>query len=203
MFSSYVMSELIPSFAVTRRSTGSFELSFGVSSRGMSVIYALCAPSSATRSLANHIDTAMQNAEAGPSFVLDPALSADTNEHDANTTAAPLRPLPSTHFYSIEYPGYVKATSVPLALERIGGQASVDSAFKRIGNKGGSMLELNLRPGNPFSHPIPGEVVPTNNLVLKVVKRKKVRRGGSKESTGEYTVSAVGMIPKTARFRSE
>ena len=180
-----------------------------VSFRGMGVIYAAShgkrvsfAP---TRSLA--YTPTMQNAEAGPSTVIDPFLHADTNGQTSPASDAPLRPLPSSHFYSIEYPGYVKPTSVSSALERLGGQASVDAAFKRTGKSNNAMLELNLRPGNPFSHPIPGDVLPTNNLVFKVVKRQRKRSEGAVDEpgkpVGEYTIQAAGIIPKTARFRSE
>ena len=68
-------------------------------------------------------------------------------------------------------------------------------------------MELNLRPDNPFSHPLPGDLVPTNNILLKVVKRKLKRSpdddGSQNEMIGEYTATAVGVIPRTARFRGE
>jgi general transcription factor 3C polypeptide 5 (transcription factor C subunit 1) len=127
---------------------------------------------------------------------------------DNNTrpfSAAPERPLPQTPFYSVEYPGYVRATSVPLAVKNLGGQASVDNAFKRTASKTEALMELALRPGQPFAHPVPGDVVGTNNILLKVVKRKRKRRLGDMDdgAIGEYTAEAVGVIPKTARFRSE
>jgi general transcription factor 3C polypeptide 5 (transcription factor C subunit 1) len=145
----------------------------------------------------------MQNAEAGPSNTS--ATQVNVNRTATSGESAPLRPLPTTQFYSIEYPGYVKATSVPLALERLGGQASVDAAFKRGSGKNECALELNMRPGNPFSHPIPGEVLPSSNILMKVVKRRRKKRllNGDEELVGEYTIEAVGVIPKTARFRSE
>ncbi|OCH93564.1 hypothetical protein OBBRIDRAFT_771274 [Obba rivulosa] len=130
------------------------------------------------------------------------------------TSTAPEYPLPSTHFYSVEYPGYVQPASVPVAIERLGGQASIDNAFKRTSNKADALLEMRFRPGDPFAHPVPGEIVPTNNILLRVVKRRRKRRavvgegssaadaGGEGEIRGEYTVEAVGIIPKTARFRS-
>ncbi|EKM59615.1 uncharacterized protein PHACADRAFT_205839 [Phanerochaete carnosa HHB-10118-sp] len=149
----------------------------------------------------------MQNAEAGPSTAIDPVLrpGSDDSEADADidADAASLRPLLNTLFYSVEYPGYVKPTSVPLAVERLGGQANLEAAFKRTGNKSGSILELNLRPGNHFAHPIPGDVVPTNNILLKVVKRRRKQKNAAVgDVTGDYTVQAAGVIPKTARFRS-
>ncbi|KAF9821024.1 hypothetical protein IEO21_01001 [Rhodonia placenta] len=140
----------------------------------------------------------METSEAGPSTIFV-----------TKTTAAVERPLPSKHFYSIEYPGYVQPKSVPLAVERLGGQSNIDNAFKRSSGKTEPLLELHLRPGNPFAHPVPGEVVHTHNILLKVVKRRRRKRDGdvpssstADSSVGDYTVEAMGVIPKTARFRS-
>jgi general transcription factor 3C polypeptide 5 (transcription factor C subunit 1) len=122
---------------------------------------------------------------------------------DSDSPAAPEHPLPPTHFYSVEYPGYVQPSSVPLAVRTLGGQSSLESAFKRNATKTETLLELNFRPGNPFSHPVPGDVVATNNILMKVVKRKRRRLDGEDNVVGEYTAEAVGVIPKTARFRSK
>lgn len=118
---------------------------------------------------------------------------------------APEHPLPSTHFYSIEYPGYVESASVPLAISNLGGRRHVENAFKHATAKSQSLLELNFRPGNPFAHPVSGDIVSTSNVVLKVVKRRRKRResDASDVPVGEYTAEAVGYIPKTVRFRSE
>ncbi|TFY80278.1 hypothetical protein EWM64_g3735 [Hericium alpestre] len=134
-------------------------------------------------------------------------MAANTQANGAGPSSSPLAPehaLPSKPFYSIEYPGYVRTTSVPQAVQTLGGQSRVSSAFRRSTSKNDSLLELNLRPDNPFSHPIPGDIVPTNNILLKVVKRKrrKLNPDGQEEIVGEYTADAVGVIPKTARFRS-
>jgi general transcription factor 3C polypeptide 5 (transcription factor C subunit 1) len=108
-------------------------------------------------------------------------------------------------FYSIEYPGYVQPSSVPLAIRSLGGQSKLDHAFKRTAPKSQqTLLELSLRPGNPFAHPIPGDVVGTNNLLLKVTKRKRKQVAGDPcTTTGEYTAEVVGVVSKTARFRSD
>ncbi|KAF5387778.1 hypothetical protein D9615_000215 [Tricholomella constricta] len=118
---------------------------------------------------------------------------------------APEHPLPQVPFYSIEYPGYVGPTSVPLALSNLGGQSTLDSAFKRAASKTETLIELKLRPGQPFAHPVPGDVVATNNILLKIVKRRRKKRLNGEMSdgaVGEYTAEALGIIPKTARFRS-
>lgn len=134
-----------------------------------------------------------------------PAASGSAPE----PSVSPELPLPSTHFYSVEYPGYVKPTSVPLAIRHLGGQGSLDNAFRRAASKSGSLLELNLRPDNPFSHPIPGDLVATNSIVLKVVKRRRKKpeagastSGDAAGTVGEYTTEAVGVVHKTVRFRS-
>ncbi|KAJ7431284.1 RNA polymerase III transcription factor IIIC subunit-domain-containing protein [Mycena galericulata] len=121
-------------------------------------------------------------------------MSAPGSEH----------PIPAIPFYAIEYPGYVRTTSVPIAVQNLGGQAALDRAFKRSAAKSEANLELKLRPGNPFSHPVPGDVVPTNNLVLKVVKRKRKNRMDADDGgfQGEYTANIVGSTSKTVRFRS-
>jgi hypothetical protein len=116
--------------------------------------------------------------------------------------SAPAHPLPQTHFYSVEYPGYVQPSSIPQAVRTLGGISAVESAFKRTANKAETILELSLRPGNPFAHPIAGDVVPTNNILVRVVKRKRRNRFGNPEQVGGYTVEAMGVMPKTVRFRS-
>lgn len=137
--------------------------------------------------IVNSLAVTVMSDEAGPSSTI--------------RSEAPERPLPSTPFYSIEYPGYVKPESVPLAVSNLGGHSRLETAFKRTAAKNEALLELNLRPGNPFAHPIPGDIVSTNNILLKVVRRK--RRNPNGECVGEFTAEAVGVIPKTARFRSE
>ncbi|OSD01840.1 hypothetical protein PYCCODRAFT_1478265 [Trametes coccinea BRFM310] len=148
--------------------------------------------------------------QPGPSNTSPTATNAPNPGTSSSSPApapAPERPLPQTHFYSVEYPGYVRPTSVPLAIERLGGPNAIDGAFRRASgrDKVESLLELRLRPGNPYAHPVPGEIVPTSNVVLKVVKRRKKRKEGQgleDGAVGEYTIEAVGVVPKTARFRS-
>ena len=88
---------------------------------------------------------------------------------------APLRPLPRTPFYSVEYPGYVSsnAEAVDGALRTLGGQAAVTKVFKHPRAR---ILDLKLRPEDLFAHPIPGESLNTNKILLQVTTRRRRRR---------------------------
>ncbi|KAF8164959.1 RNA polymerase III transcription factor IIIC subunit-domain-containing protein [Crassisporium funariophilum] len=134
---------------------------------------------------------------------------------DSQTTSSPVllsspaqeKSLPQCVFYSIEYPGYVLPSSVSQAVQNLGGQCKVDHAFRRTSTKTQALLELSLRPGNPFAHPVPGDVVGTNNLLLKVVKKKRKTTVDNPlrpadGTLGEYTAEIAGVLAKTARFRS-
>ncbi|KIY49557.1 hypothetical protein FISHEDRAFT_41503 [Fistulina hepatica ATCC 64428] len=145
--------------------------------------------------------------EAGPSIA--PPTGAHGNagptETSTPTAKAPERRLPSTLLYSIEYPGYVQLESVPRAIETLGGQSSLDTAFRRGVSKTEALVELRFDPSNPFAHPIPGDMAPTNNIVLKVVRRKrKVKDPNIAPGApiGEYKAEAIGSVHKTLRFRS-
>ncbi|KAL1666102.1 RNA polymerase III transcription factor IIIC subunit-domain-containing protein [Schizophyllum commune] len=131
-------------------------------------------------------------ASAGPST--SPSTQSQT---------APELPLPKTAFYSVEYPGYVQDTSVPIAVRALGGAQALDTAFKRAIGKQESLVELRLQPDNPFAHPVAGEVVQTNNLLLRVTKRKRVRRNGVPlaQPEWEYKAEIAGVVPRTVRFR--
>lgn len=124
------------------------------------------------------------------------------------SSPAPEIQIPPVNVYSVEYPGYVQPTSAPEAVRRLGGHQALESAFRKSG-KPDSFLELRYRPDNPFAHPIAGEVVQTNSILLKVVKRRRKPVLGTTTDeqvagpTGEYTVEPVGLIPGTARFRGE
>lgn len=126
----------------------------------------------------------------------------DTEQTSSSPTEAPEHPLPATHFYSVEYPGYVQCSSVPLAVRNLGGTSKLESAFKRTAARNEALLELNLRYGNPYAHPIPGDIVGTNNILIKVTKRKR-RHVDDDGVVGDYTAEPLGAILKTARFRSE
>lgn len=129
-----------------------------------------------------------------------------------NQEAAPLYdlPFPLQTFTAIEYPGPVStsAQSVSAALDAIGGLRHLSSTlaaeepYKRV-------VELSLGGvGIDRLHPLQGEVVSTQNIVLKITKRRRkgVDRGEASvtlpgEKQGVYTASVVGVVDKTVRFR--
>lgn len=139
------------------------------------------------------------DSQAGPSNSYVPLSSTSTEDNAAEYS------LPDKIFHAIQYPGFVKPTSVPLVVANLGGQANLDRAFKRGNSKSQSYLELNFRPNNPYSHPVPGEVVNTNCILLKVTKKKRHRRSDSTtdQREGEFVFEGLGRMLRTARFRGE
>jgi general transcription factor 3C polypeptide 5 (transcription factor C subunit 1) len=124
----------------------------------------------------------------------------------ASNSVSQERPLPQVTFFSVEYPGYVQEASVPSAIQKLGGQSRLDNAFRRSAQRKDALLELSFRSNDPFAHPIPGDIVPANNLLLKIIKRKRrlcTSAGSSKDGAiGEFTAEITGIVSKTARFRS-
>ncbi|KAG8738626.1 tau 95 subunit of transcription factor TFIIIC [Ceratobasidium sp. 428] len=96
-----------------------------------------------------------------------------TNVHPPlPSTSAPTQESPAQNlFYSVEYPGYVKSapSSTAHAIRTMGGQKALDHVF----GESGRILELRLQPDNPFAHPVTGDMVATNKLLVKVVARRK------------------------------
>jgi general transcription factor 3C polypeptide 5 (transcription factor C subunit 1) len=120
-------------------------------------------------------------------------------------TDVPLaKPVPFEHkfFYSIEYPGYVAPQSVSKAINRLGGPQIVTDTFRR-----GLKVDLKLKDNEPYAHPPNGQVVTTQNLVMKVVRRRRKSQGSKGDtetgSCGQFTVQVLGLAQKTLRFRSE
>src|ERR1043166_6225970 len=69
-------------------------------------------------------------------------------------------------------------------------------------------MELRFRPGDPFCHPINGDVIPTSNLLLKITSRKKKRKNKDLNDENEeqsnvkdVNFDILGIISKTCRFR--
>jgi general transcription factor 3C polypeptide 5 (transcription factor C subunit 1) len=120
-------------------------------------------------------------------------------------TGIPLvKPVPFEHkfFYSIEYPGFVAPQSVSKAIDRLGGPQIVADTFRR-----GLKIDLKLKDNEPYAHPPNGQVVTTQNLVMKVVRRRRKGQGPIEDTEsgprGQFTVQVLGLAQKTLRFRSE
>ncbi len=131
-----------------------------------------------------------------------PVISFKNYMSEDNSGDAPEYVLPSACYYSVEYPGYVKPESVDKAVSALGGIKSLDASFRKH-TQPAPVPQLRLQPGNLFAHPIPGDVVKTNKLVLEVTKRIKKNRihAESEEVEGEFVAKIVGSTSRTIRFR--
>ena len=122
--------------------------------------------------------------------------------------SAPARNLSKNVLYAVEYPGYVEnnTTSTGMVVENIGGLVKLSSVFVRNGLKN-EALELNLHSSNPYCHSVPGDVVATQTILLKVTKRRQRRVRDIDDSSsinyvGSFRVEVLGAICATVRFRS-
>ncbi|KAJ1627878.1 hypothetical protein T492DRAFT_595314, partial [Pavlovales sp. CCMP2436] len=70
--------------------------------------------------------------------------------------------LPAEEALCVEYPGFVRDTE--RALETLGGLDAI--ALARHDDS--TLLQLRLRPDDPYAHPIFGETVLTAALLLRV-----------------------------------
>ena len=106
------------------------------------------------------------------------------------------------HLATVEYPGPVN--SLDNALASLGGLASVASSFS---TPGAVPLELDLDPGNRFSHPVSAHLAQTNNIVCRVVKRtrkKPIRNAqGDIVDAGMYQIQPIAVEHRLARFRGQ
>lgn len=104
------------------------------------------------------------------------------------------------HLATVEYPGPVH--SLDNALEALGGLASVASSFT---NTAKVPLEYNLDPRNRFSHPVSAHIAQTNNIVCRVVKRRRKKplrnEQGDIVDAGMYQIQPVAVEHRLARFR--
>ncbi|KAJ1821840.1 tau 95 subunit of transcription factor TFIIIC [Coemansia sp. RSA 2599] len=109
-------------------------------------------------------------------------------------------PIPQRTVLSVEYPGYVANTEN--AIKSLGGR---EKLARDVSEDTGARLELRYRYNDPTSHPISGEIVPTQNILIKVRRRTKRAKGAPKDKNAEKSVETsaeiVGIIEKTARFR--
>ncbi|KAJ2238223.1 tau 95 subunit of transcription factor TFIIIC [Coemansia sp. RSA 1722] len=108
--------------------------------------------------------------------------------------------IPQRTVLSVEYPGYIK--DAEKAIRSLGGR---EKLARDVSEDTGARLELRYRYNDPTSHPISGEIVPTQNVLIKVTRRIKRAKGASKDKSTEISTETsaeiVGIIEKTARFR--
>ncbi|KAI8930335.1 RNA polymerase III transcription factor IIIC subunit-domain-containing protein [Entophlyctis helioformis] len=125
----------------------------------------------------------------------DGGLNDDGHDqpHGPSQTAADAAglPVPAACFHSVQFPGY--ARDHKQLLHTMGGMHAIQAAFAQEPG----YLEINYAPSNPFVHPISGEILPTANLLLKVVRRTHRRTGAV-----SMHHQIVGVISKTCRFRA-
>jgi hypothetical protein len=95
---------------------------------------------------------------------------------------------------AIEFPGYIKQNATlpfPVA-SMLGGLHKIERSF--LNNL---PFQLSYNPDALSKHPIIGDTIPTNNLLLKI---KKLTNKRTKEVKYQYEI--VGKITKTVRFRT-
>ncbi|RKP10461.1 RNA polymerase III transcription factor IIIC subunit-domain-containing protein [Thamnocephalis sphaerospora] len=129
------------------------------------------------------------------------ATAAQTD--DTGGTQSQQGHLPDTELFAVEFPGYVR--NVDKALTALGGLEAIAATMRNEGKR----LQLNLRPGNLFSIPTAGDVVPTPKLLLRVSRRRPRANAPPEQDMLEDTeakaedinVRMVGRITRTCRFR--
>ncbi|WVQ98830.1 hypothetical protein IAU59_005961 [Kwoniella sp. CBS 9459] len=125
-------------------------------------------------------------------------------EASSSTTTAPYRHLPKHIYTSIEYPGPLSHTS---SILKVVNQDDIDECFNSPAPPAGGsrpMLEMRYRGEGSAGGPVRGHRVPSQKLLLRVVRRR--RKGKEREDAGDeggvFTAEVVGSVPQTVRFRS-
>ncbi|KAJ2603237.1 hypothetical protein EV177_006711 [Coemansia sp. RSA 1804] len=147
---------------------------------------------------------------------VDEPMSLEEAYEEYAGTSGQRRPLPQRTFVSVEYPGFVN--NVETAIKTMGGR---EKLARVVTEDIGMPVELRYRHNDLVSHPINGNVVATQNLLIKVKRRTRVPK--RKDSDGrqsllageaaaaaaaaavgpvETSAEVVGIIDKTVRFRS-
>lgn len=112
---------------------------------------------------------------------------------------APTHPLPARRLTSIELPYTLSSSSSShqKAVASLGGPSRLSSQLQS--KDANDPVEMQLKPGDYFAHPVQGDYVKTANLLVKVTKRRRV------DGTGEkvFKVDPVGLVDTTVRFRGE
>ena len=121
----------------------------------------------------------------------------------AGPSIAPHRHLPKQAYTSVEYPGPV---SHPSALLKVITQDDLNECFNTATNTVAD-LEMRYRMEDSVGAPVRGARVPSQKLLLKVVRKKRKfglkcrRKGKDKETEGVFTAEVVGPVTHTVRFR--
>lgn len=92
-------------------------------------------------------------------------------------------------FTIVEFPGF--SDDPQTLLELCGGLSSVLQS-----TLSDTTLQINLRK-DPLARPLNGDVLSTNNLLIKVMKQTHKRTGQVR-----YTHTIMGIVSKTVRFRA-
>lgn len=126
-------------------------------------------------------------------------------EEDGDYAPTFVRTKPRQTFAYIDYPGYVSPApaSTRKALKQMGGLPLLERVLTGK-PQANDFIELKLRPTNALGHPVPGTTVEQNQIVLKVVTRKrKVLPGVTPENSGVYTVEYAGVTQQATYFRGQ
>ncbi|KAJ9123966.1 hypothetical protein QFC22_000757 [Naganishia vaughanmartiniae] len=102
---------------------------------------------------------------------------------------APVKKLPKTTYNTVEFPGPIPQNSASLqqAVNTLGRQKALDDCF----NRATRLLELRYDPTDTWAHPIIGESVPVQRLLLKVVRRRRKIKNASNQQQVTGSSSAV------------
>jgi len=139
-----------------------------------------------------------------------------------NYEKASVHPIPHAKYTMVVFPGNIK--NVNNAIQMLGGMKSIQSLHEkkkvpeRLANSSRSVeavessqqehkfLECRFRPNNLMScHPVYGDVISTNHLLVKI-RRKKVKKQIGDKIVTRYDPSnsemrVIGTISKTVNFK--
>ncbi|EFC48171.1 RNA polymerase III transcription factor TFIIIC subunit [Naegleria gruberi] len=140
-----------------------------------------------------------------------------------NYEKAPIYSIPETKYTMVLFPGRVK--NVSNAIQMLGGMKSIQKLHKKsppppsqtiangknskeqeAPNSDSKFLECRFRPGNFMScHPVYGDATSTNNLLVRI-RRKKVKKVIGDKVVTRYDssnseISVIGTISKTVNFK--
>ena len=108
-------------------------------------------------------------------------------------------PISKRQLVAVEHPCHVQ--DAERAIDMLGGVRAIATASR----DGTAFLECHLRPNDPLSHPLFGELVRTPALLLKVRRRKRtVNAGGGRGEEGPtssaLSAEVIGTVRHSYRF---